>query len=106
MTGKLKKEYLIQVIALCRSTWAALAIMVVALCQNPVARALAGQTFDLLLYVAGKVLMCACWLLAVTADAIRVGSQWLINQPVVRDALIAAYHGGKGRPSINGKKQK
>jgi hypothetical protein len=83
--------------------YTALRSMVTAVCLNPVVRAVAAGTLDLLLYVAGAVLTCVIWLLTVFATAIGDGSQWLINQPVVRDALIAAYCGKA--PNNNGKKQ-
>jgi hypothetical protein len=61
-----------------------------------VVRVVAGQSLDLLIYVAGTALMCAGWLLTIMADAIRVSSLWLINRQFVRDALIAVYGGGGG----------
>jgi hypothetical protein len=82
--------------ALCLSLLSMLQSMVMAFCQHWVVRVVAGQSLDLLIYVAGTALMCAGWLLTIMADAIRVSSLWLINRQVVRDALIAVYGGGGG----------
>lgn len=63
--------------------------------QNPAAKLAIKYTLDAFFFLISKAVGFLFWLLAAVVDGIRISSQWLINQHVVREALVAVYTRGE-----------